>query len=196
MPPIVIHTPRMVLRPLRGSDRDEFVRVHELSRKHFEPWSPAPPPEQTLDQFFLQQLERTGTTERDGSGMRRVGVLADGSIVGIFNLDQVFRGPFLNCYAGWKVSLDRCHQGLATEGVRGLLDAAFTPEPAGLGLHRVQANVIPSNAASLRVAEKCGFRREGVALRYLQIAGAWQDHVMYAKVAEEHSSETRVTIGR
>lgn len=187
MPPIVIHTPRMVLRPLRESDRSGFVRMHEVSREHFGRWSPVMPPGQTLDQFFAQQLERTEATERDGSGMRRVGVLADGSVVGIFNLDQIFRGPFLNCYAGWKVSVEHCGRGLATEGVLGLLDAAFTPEPAGLGLHRVQANVIPSNGASLRVAEKCGFRREGLAKRYLKIAGVWQDHVMFGKVVEEHT---------
>lgn len=176
----------MTLRPLRESDRAEFVRVHEVSRDHFGAWSPLMPPGQTLDEFFAQQIVRTETAERDGTGMRRVGVLADGTIVGVFNLDQIFRGPFLNCYAGWKVSVDQCGRGLATEGVLGLLDAAFTPQPAGLGLHRVQANVVPSNGPSLRVAEKCGFRREGLALRYLQIAGSWQDHVMFAKVAEEH----------
>ncbi len=186
MPPIVIQTARMVLRPLVEADREEFVRVHEVSREHFGAWSPAMPPGQTFEQYFLQQLERTAATERDGTGMRRVGVLVDGTIAGVFNLDQIFRGPFLNCYAGWKVCVEQCGRGLATEGVLGLLDAAFAPEPAGLGLHRVQANVIPSNGASLRVAEKCGFRREGLALRYLQIAGVWQDHVMFGKVAEEH----------
>lgn len=187
MSPIEVRTPRMVLRQLRESDRAEFIRVHDLSRDHFAPWSPPMPPGQTLDELFTQQLERTLSAEAAGTGFRRVGVLSDGSIAGVFNLDQIFRGPFLNCYAGWKVSVDQCGRGLATEGVLGLLDAAFTPEPAGLGLHRVQANVIPSNGPSLRVAEKCGFRREGLAKRYLNIAGQWQDHVMFAKVAEEHA---------
>ena len=45
-----------------------------------------------------------------------------------------------------------------------MLDLAFVPEPAGLGLHRVQANIVPANGPSLRVAEKAGFRREGLAL--------------------------------
>jgi ribosomal-protein-alanine N-acetyltransferase len=47
--------------------------------------------------------------------------------------------------------------------------------------------VLPRNARSLRVAEKCGFRREGLALRYLHIAGVWEDHVMFAKVSDEHA---------
>jgi ribosomal-protein-alanine N-acetyltransferase len=50
----------------------------------------------------------------------------------------------------------------------------------------VQANIIPGNLPSLRVAQKCGLRREGMAPRYLKIAGQWQDHVMTAKTIEEH----------
>ena len=58
---------------------------------------------------------------------------------------------------------------------------AFGP----LGLHRVQAAVMPNNPASLRVLDKAGFRREGLAERYLQIAGVWADHVLFATTVEE-----------
>ena len=76
---------------------------------------------------------------------------------------QVFRGAFRSGYAGWRVSADQVEHGIATPGVIALLDLAFTNEPDGLGLHRVQANVMPSNGASARVAEKAGFRLEGRA---------------------------------
>jgi ribosomal-protein-alanine N-acetyltransferase len=84
------------------------------------------------------------------------------------------------------VSAEVVGRGLATEGVRALLDVAFAAPP-GLALHRVQANVIPDNVRSLRVAEKAGFRREGYAPRYLKIAGEWRDHVMFAILADEHT---------
>ena len=45
--------------------------------------------------------------------------------------------------------------------------------------------MIPRNVASIRVLEKSGFREEGLALRYLQIAGAREHHVLYAVTAEE-----------
>ena len=77
-------------------------------------------------------------------------------------------------------------QGYCTEAVAGALDYAFAPQPAGVGLHRVQAAIIPHNIASIRVAEKNGFVREGLCRRYLQIAGAWQDHALFAKLADEH----------
>jgi ribosomal-protein-alanine N-acetyltransferase len=54
-----------------------------------------------------------------------------------------------------------------------------------LRLHRVEINIIPRNAASRRVVEKLGLRCEGIAERYLEIDGAWEDHARYAITAEE-----------
>ena len=54
-----------------------------------------------------------------------------------------------------------------------------------LGLHRLQIAIIPRNKASRRVVEKLGLREEGIAARYLEINGTWEDHVRYAITAEE-----------
>jgi [ribosomal protein S5]-alanine N-acetyltransferase len=54
-----------------------------------------------------------------------------------------------------------------------------------LALHRIQVAIIPRNRASRRVAEKLGLREEGVAFRYLEINGVWEDHVRYAITAED-----------
>ena len=54
-----------------------------------------------------------------------------------------------------------------------------------VGLHRVEINIRPENAASLRVVEKLGFRYEGIRERYLHIDGHWRDHATYALCAEE-----------
>lgn len=191
--PIVVRTQRMLLRPLVESDRAEFVRVCAVSREHFAPWWPAQDPKKSLDTQFDEQLARTRAEEGAGTGFRRVGILGDGRLALLANFSQVFRGPFQSAYCGWSVSADQVGRGLATEGVWGMLDAAFAPRPLGLGLHRVQANVIPTNMPSLRVAEKCGFRPEGLAKAYLEIAGWWQDHVMFAKLAEEHAIRWALT---
>jgi ribosomal-protein-alanine N-acetyltransferase len=44
---------------------------------------------------------------------------------------------------------------------------------------------MPRNGASLRVMEKLAIRKEGLAERYLQIAGRWEDHVIFAMTSEE-----------
>ena len=54
-----------------------------------------------------------------------------------------------------------------------------------LHLHRVQIAIIPRNTSSLRVVDKIGLRSEGVAERYLEINGVWEDHVRYAVTSEE-----------
>lgn len=185
-------TARLLVRRLQACDRTEFMRVHEISREHLAPWEPLRPPGLTLEQFFDQQLARAERAAADGTSARMVGLLDDGRggtpsrIAGFFSLNNIVRGVFLNADAGWSVSVDCIGRGIATEGVSALLDIAFAPPPLGLGLHRVQANIQPPNVRSVRVAEKCGMRREGMALQMIQIAGEWRDHWMYAKLAHEH----------
>jgi ribosomal-protein-alanine N-acetyltransferase len=54
-----------------------------------------------------------------------------------------------------------------------------------LRLHRLQVAIIPRNARSRRVVDKLGLRNEGIAERYLEINGVWEDHVRYAITSEE-----------
>ncbi len=194
IPDLCIATERMLLRPLRASDRDEFIRVWDVSEVHFAPWFPLRDDGRSPTELFDFVLDTAGRRAAAGTGAKLVGLLKDpcspgepARIAGLFNLNNIVRGVFQNADAGWSVSADCTGRGLATEGVFALLDLAFAPPPRGLGLHRVQANIIAENAPSMRVAAKCGFRREGVGRAMLRIAGRWQDHVMHAKLADEHS---------
>lgn len=194
-----IKTPRLLLRPILASDRDGFIDLLTTSKDHFAPWWPLPLPGDTPAIIFDRHLERQAVEHASGLGFRRGAFLRDGpsagALVGLVNLGQIFRGPFLSCYIGWSIDVRHIGRGLAPEAVNGVLDAAFSPEPLGLALHRVQANIMPRNAASLRVASKCGFRYEGRAKAYLQIAGTWEDHEMFAKVAEEHAITSELILG-
>jgi len=193
-PDLSLRTPRLLLQLARQSHRDEFIRIHENSREHLAATTPTPrlglSGAETWDRYWANATE----AHARGTGASFVGFLlrdrADGEpaqLVGIFNLNNLVRGAYLCAAAGWHLDVDCIGRGLATEGVTALLDLAFAPSPRGLGLHRVQANIVPANRSSLRVAEKCGFRREGVALQMLHIAGRWQDHIMFAKLADEHA---------
>jgi ribosomal-protein-alanine N-acetyltransferase len=117
--------------------------------------------------------------------LRHVGILSDGRLAGSFNLGEIVRGVFDCAYASWRTDPELWGQGFGAEGVSALLDVAFAHH-GGIGRHRVQANIIPSNLRSICLAERVGFRKEGLALKYLKIAGVWQDHLMFAKVTEEH----------
>ena len=91
------------------------------------------------------------------------------------------RGAFLNAYLGYWIDAEHEGRGLMTESVTAAVDFVFTV----VGLHRVQAAVMPRNLGSARVLEKVGFRREGYAERYLAIAGTWEDHLIFGLTAEE-----------
>jgi [ribosomal protein S5]-alanine N-acetyltransferase len=175
-----VRTERLTLRPLTEKDRSEFLRIHTVSADFFRPWFPVR--EESLEALFEKELAKNRGEEH----FRWAAELADGKLAGFFNLSNIVRGVFQNAYASWSVSVDAAGQGFATEGVHALLDLAFS-EAEGLGLHRVQANIIPGNERSLRLARRVGLRKEGRAKRYLKIAGRWQDHWMYAKTVEEHS---------
>jgi len=177
----------MLLRALTGEDEGEFLRVLDVSRTAWEPWTPARASTVTDADTFRIEMERTVRGAAAGTHLRLAAFLDNGRLAGLFGLNEIVRGVFQSAYAAWMVSADAMDRGLGSEGVQALLDLAFEDEPHGLGLHRVQANVMPSNAASLRVAEKAGFRREGLAERYLEISGRWEDHVMFAVTAEERA---------
>lgn len=105
----------------------------------------------------------------------------DRPIIGRLALNNVVRGVFQNAYLGYWIDSSHQGRGLMTEAVRGIIGFAF----AMLKLHRVQIAIMPHNVKSLRVVERLGIRREGTALGYLAIAGAWEDHEIFAVTASE-----------
>jgi ribosomal-protein-alanine N-acetyltransferase len=155
--------------------------MHEVSKAHFAPWIP----DVTAEELFERSMRKVEDRAVRDTHLRLVAEHSDGRLIGLFAVGDIVRGFFECAYVSWSVSEEFKSQGYGTEGARGLLDVAFSVSH-GLGLHRVQANVIPSNARSIRLAERVGFRREGLGERYLRIAGKWQDHAMYAKTVEEH----------
>ena len=91
------------------------------------------------------------------------------------------RGPFQNGSIGYWIDQAMAGNGFMPESVALVMRFAFET----LSLHRIQISIIPRNFASRRVPEKLKMRIEGMALRYLEINGVWEDHVHYAMTSEE-----------
>lgn len=176
----------MLLRPCEPSDVEALERSLLLSQAEWAPWVPEPEGNPTPREMVERHVARVAEGAEAGTHLRLTGFLDDGRVAGYFSLNEIVHGAFWSAYAAWSVSADVMGRGLGTEGARALLDIAFAGAPDGLSLHRVQANIIPGNVRSLRIAEKLGLRQEGLATRYLKIAGKWQDHVMFATTREEY----------
>ncbi len=187
LPPLTTRllTERLVLRPPRTTDVPELRRALRANALHLRPWSSAPAPGE--DPASLASVSRAVLRHRREWKRGQAFVLlvamrnVEDRIVGRVALGGVLRGAFQNAYLGYWIDAKEQGRGLMPEAVCAATTFAFR----SAGLHRVQAAVMPRNGRSLRVLEKLGYRREGLAERYLSIAGAWEDHVLFAVTAEE-----------
>ncbi|MEW4371379.1 GNAT family N-acetyltransferase [Paenibacillus kandeliae] len=94
-------------------------------------------------------------------------------IIGLIMLTEVVRDNLQSCWIGYFLNHLHNGKGIMTAAVKMVVDYAFEE----LHLHRLEAGVMPHNIGSLRVLEKVGFAREGLARKNVKINGVWQDHV-------------------
>ncbi|MCA9287589.1 MAG: GNAT family N-acetyltransferase [Phycisphaerales bacterium] len=171
---------RVHIRHPVDADRAEIAALRRASREWLARWDPLPPGGVELDKDA--QADRIVSSADTQTNQRHlVCEVESGRIVGVVSLNQICRGPFDNAIMGYWRGEGFGGRGLMTEGVRLVLKRAFE----GLGLHRVEANLMPRNAASRALAVRCGFRYEGYSPNYLQIAGRWEGHERYAMTRED-----------
>ncbi|HET6963897.1 MAG TPA: GNAT family protein [Acidimicrobiales bacterium] len=186
-PTLALTGRRVLLRPLTVTDFEAWREVRIRARDWLVKWEPRPLPGQpdaTEDRRVF--AARCGARERErqlGSGYG-FGVFVGPDrdrFAGEINLSSIQRGPYQNAYVGYWIDEAQAGHSYTPEAFVVLCRFAFEE----LGLHRLQASIIPRNAPSHRVAAKVGLRNEGTALRYLEINGKWEDHVRYAITSED-----------
>jgi [ribosomal protein S5]-alanine N-acetyltransferase len=176
---------RLLLRPLVAEDFDWWRDVRRRSADWLLKWEPTPPPgtpdSTTSVAAFAARCSARQREWQLGSGYG-FGIFVEGAgFAGEINLSGVQRGPFQNAYVGYWVDRFHAGQGYVPEAFVVLARFAFED----LRLHRLQVAIIPRNRPSRRVVEKLELREEGMAERYLEINGVWEDHVRYAITTEE-----------
>ncbi|MCR2805869.1 GNAT family N-acetyltransferase [Paenibacillus soyae] len=170
------------IRPIEEGDAPALLDLKQRNRSSFQPFEPI----RDEAHFTLegQQKEIAGclsAMRQDQSYIYAICLAAGHKLIGRIALTGISRGPFQNAYMGYYIDQAYQGRGYATAAAALCARHAFSE----LGLHRVQAAVMPSNPASVRVLEKAGFRREGLAERYLRMNGVWEDHALYAMTSEE-----------
>lgn len=170
------------IRPLDLADAPTMLELKVRNRSFFQPFEPI----RSEGHYTLEEQEneiKNGVTssEQDHSYVFGVCLAHSDELIGRVAITSVSRGVFQNAYLGYFIDQAQNGNGYATAAVRSVVHKAF----GELNLHRIQAGVMPRNERSIRVLEKAGFRREGLAQRYLKINGHWEDHVLFAITAED-----------
>jgi ribosomal-protein-alanine N-acetyltransferase len=165
---------RVAIRPPEKSDQAEFLACVRRSARLHRPWVSAP----ATPAAFRRYVERM-RSERSAAFL--VCLRSTGEIVGVVNVSEIVLGNFRSAYLGYYGFTPHAGRGYMTEGLALVIRWVFRV----LRLHRVEANIQPGNRASIALARRLGFRKEGLSPRYLKIGGRWRDHERLALLAEE-----------
>ena len=175
---------RIMLRPLSPADFAAWGEVRLRNEDWLLPWEPLRTPsmpDPTRERSAFEARCAARERERAADHAYPFGVFVDQCFAGEVNLNNVTRGALQSATVGYWIDRAHAGRGYIAEAVVVVLQFAFEQ----LQLHRVEICIVPRNTNSRRVVEKLGIRDEGIAERFLEIAGTWEDHVRYAITAEE-----------
>jgi ribosomal-protein-alanine N-acetyltransferase len=181
-PPLVPRGRGLLLRAPQMSDFSQWSQLRESSCAFLTPWEPIWPSDDLTRSGFRRRLRRY---EDDRASDKAYPFLifreSNGALLGGVTLANVRRGIVQAGTLGYWIGAPYAGQGFMTAALRITLPLLF----GELNLHRIDAACIPTNTASIRVLEKCGFVREGMARRYLCINGVWQDHYLFGLLSDD-----------
>lgn len=168
------------MRVLRPSDAAALATAYVRNRAYLSPWEPVRPEEYYTEAWQAADISNRLVAHEAKEGYP-FALFAGDMLVGRFTLAGIVRGPFQSAGLGYWVDSNYAGRGLATAAVQPIVEIARDE----LGLHRIEASTLLHNGGSQRVLLKSGFRQIGMAPRYLQIAGQWQDHNLYQIVLHD-----------
>lgn len=183
----VLLTERLELRIPRQSDFGEWHELRRSSRTFLEKWEPTWARDHLSRGAFQNRVHWANKSIANRTAAPFFLVRqSDGALVGGITLDHVRYGASQAGALGYWVGEPFARQGYMRESVLAVVHYAFTE----LDLSRVEAACLPDNKPSRGLLEKTGFKYEGVAQSYLEIAGRWSNHVLYANLRSDRRGRT------
>ncbi len=178
----VVEGRTLTLRMPIASDYAAWARVRSESRAFLATWEPTWAADELTRAAYKRRVRHYQKDLREETGcaffiVRR----GDNALIGGLTLSNVRRGVTQSASLGYWMGVRYAGQGYMSEAVAMVQPYVFRT----LWLHRLEAACLPRNGASIRVLEKAGFSREGLARRYLKINGQWQDHYLYAILSDD-----------
>jgi [ribosomal protein S5]-alanine N-acetyltransferase len=182
-----LETERMTLRlPAHGDWRD-WSLLRSESAAFLAPWEPVWSDDHLSRRAFTNRVYWAARAEAQGTALPLLLIRRqDQVLLGAITLDNIRRGPAQAGTLGYWIGAEHARHGYMREAIAAVVHHAFTQ----LDLSRIEAACLPENKASQALLERCGFKHEGVAQSYLQIAGRWRTHVLYANLRGDRRGRT------
>jgi [ribosomal protein S5]-alanine N-acetyltransferase len=167
------------------ADYPTWTALRSESRAFLTPWEPTWPADDLTRTAFRRRIRRYHSEVREDRAYPFfIFRQNDYALLGGITLSNVSRGMTQTATLGYWMGERHAGKGHMTAAVRAIAPFAFS----ALRLHRLEAACLPHNAASTRLLEKIGFRREGLARGLVCINGRWQDHIVFALLADDRLS--------
>jgi [ribosomal protein S5]-alanine N-acetyltransferase len=170
------------IRQLEVSDAAVALELQIRNKEFFQAYSPM-----RIDGFYTVQGQtnviEANIAQSQNNSKYTFGIFLNDTdeLIGSVSLSEILRGPLQSCYIGYYLDQQQNGKGYMTEAVILAVDFAFKE----LELHRIEAGVMPHNIGSMKVLEKAGFHKEGIAVKSVKINGKWEDHQILAIVAAD-----------
>jgi ribosomal-protein-alanine N-acetyltransferase len=168
------------LRPLSLRDKRAWESVRSRNAQWLRPWDATLPPGATDAPTTFRGMVRSLRAAARAGTTLPFALEVQGEFRGQVTVGGIHLGSLRGAHIGYWIDREVAGRGHMPMAVAMATDHCFAA-----GLHRIEINIRPENAPSIRVVEKLGFRYEGLRLRYLHIDGQWRDHVSYALTADE-----------
>lgn len=159
----------VTVAPVLAGDLDAFVAAAVASRALHHPWINPPDSAERFEEWLAH-------LHRDDQEAYLIRHRECGEPVGYVSVSNIVRRAFQSAHLGYGAFSPHAGRGLMAQGLSSVIDAAFED----LGLHRLEANIQPTNRASLALVGKLGFEREGYSPAYLMVDSQWRDHERWA----------------
>lgn len=171
-----LRTKRLHLRVIDETCAERVLAFVNRNRTALAEWEPARDDSYYTLETQLRIIQDDRHNRENGRGIIFWLTEADDpgeELIGSISLSNIVRGAFHSCHLGYRMDERHRNKGLMTEALAHVCAFGFE----SLNLHRIEANVMPRNAASLKVCERLGFHEEGLARDYLRIQSRWEDHI-------------------
>ncbi|MGZ9585854.1 GNAT family N-acetyltransferase [Paenibacillus marinisediminis] len=173
----MLKSENIFLRPFILSDAEELLLLQNKNRSFFSNYSMTRPANYwSLEAQQELIVKREQNKQKDIEYYFGIYKENDHKLIGTISLFQVMRGNLQSALIGYFLDQEHNGKGFATESAKSIVKYAFET----LNLHRIEAGVQPHNIGSIRVLEKAGFHKEGIAIKNVKINGIWEDHQVLA----------------